>query len=218
MSDILRNRMVAYPIEYATDHLKESTFNLSDEERTSIRDNLCFFVRSIPSSWDSELKLRLIYNVVTRLVTYDRNSPDRYSYVGCLEGKAVCMGVAELITLLCKALKIKCMTIIGFGGNYVTGQEKDDDTHGPHAWNIVWIEDEERQALVPYHIDATWDLKKNDFQFYLKDDDYMKKTGHLWLPERYPECTVSTYFDGTQISEKVVELACQIFPREILSD
>lgn len=214
--DIIYQRMKAYPLEYATDHLKKTTFALSDEEMTMIRDNLCFFVRSIPTSWSSELKLRLIYNVVTRLVTYDKLSPDRYSYKGCLEGKAVCMGVAELITLLCKAMRIRCITVVGFGGKYETGDEQDDDTHGPHAWNIVWLEDDERQALVPYHIDATWDLQKDTFMFYLKNDNYMKTHEHLWLPKRYPECNSSKNFEGTNINKKVVDIACHILKKESL--
>ena len=217
MTDTINKRMKAYPMEYALNNLKDSTSSLSNEDFRKIRDNLCFFTCSIPSSWSSELKLRLVYNVITKLVTYDRNNPSRYSYVGCLEGKAVCMGVAELITLLCRALRIKCMTVIGFGGDYKTGEEQDDATHGPHAWNIVWIEDENTHTLVPYHLDATWDLQKDSFRFYLKNDDYMKKTGHFWLADRYPKCQATITIDPSKINKKVVDIACQIFPRAISS-
>ena len=217
MGEPIYKRMKDYSTDYALDRLKNTTNSLSRSEFERIRNNLCYFTSSIPLRWSSELKLRLIYNVITKLVSYDKKTKRRYTYVGCFEGNAVCMGVAELMTLLLRALRIKCMTVIGFAGDYKTGEEDDDDTHGPHAWNIVWLEDENNK-LVPYHIDATWDLQRNTFNYYLKNDDYMRKTNHHWLAERYPECTASTYFDGTQINKKVVELACQIFPRETLSD
>ena len=217
MTDTIYKRMKEYPVEYALEHLKGSTAELSREEMERIRDNLCYFACSVPSQWSSELKLRLVYNVITKVVIYDRKNPRRYSYVGCFEGRALCMGVAELMTLLLRALRIKCMTVVGFGGNYVTGEEEDDDYHGPHSWNIVWLEDELTHKSVPYHIDATWDLQKDSFLFYLKNDEYMKSTGHYWLAERYPECTATSNIDGKNINKKVVDIACQIFPRETSS-
>ena len=218
MTNNIYDKMRSYSENYAKNNLVTTTMSLKKDERTEIRDKLCLFVSSIPHHWPAELKLRLVYSVITKLVSYDKRDSDdenpvRFTYIGCLERKAVCMGIAEMMTILCKGMGIKAVTVIGFGGNFA-----EDKKNGPHAWNIVWLPNAKR-ALTPYHLDATWDLHKAycRFDYYLKTDAYMRNHNHIWLSERYPVCLEESHYKAEKINERLVDMACQIFPKTIPS-
>ncbi|SEQ84869.1 Transglutaminase-like superfamily protein [Lachnospiraceae bacterium NE2001] len=61
--------------------------------------------------------------------------------------KAQCEGIAKAAKVLLNAVDIKCIV--------ATGKAVGNDQNGPHAWNIVKIDDK------PYHVDMTWDIGSN---------------------------------------------------------
>ena len=178
------------PVRHPQQNLRYSYYQLlSHEERQKLPKALeCYIGPLIErcAGVSPHTKCRLIYDALSRFLTYDMTQDAgelRYSYVGGLmNGRAVCMGIAELFTMLAKAFGLKCVTVIGYGGDPAR-------KGGLHAWNIVWIEE------ISYHMDLTWDLQRRLFRFYLKSDAYMRDHDHQWLEERYPRCPVN----GTHI-------------------
>lgn len=192
--DKIREELSMIPVSYTTDHLRNSYYTLLDQsDQNQLFQDLFQFVDFLKKALEKvspDRRLRLLYEALSQSLTYDDTEYPtdqgnlRFSYIGGLRcGRAVCMGIAELLTLLGGALDLKIQTVIGYGG---------DPVHdgGLHAWNIVWLP--EGATEVPYHLDLTWDLGKyarfTGYRYYLKSDAYMRSHDHYWLPERYPRC------------------------------
>ena len=192
--DRIRKELAEVPLSYPADHLHNSYYFLlnkaSQEEITQDLTRFVSVLRQSLTGVSPNRKLRILYEVLSQSLTYDdAEYPEgrgalRFSCIGGIRsGKAVCMGIAEMLTLLASALDLRIQTVIGYGGDPV-------HNGGLHAWNIVWLP--ENGVEVPYHVDLTWDLSEyvgaRGYRFYLKSDDYMRKHDHYWLPERYPRC------------------------------
>ncbi len=61
--------------------------------------------------------------------------------------KAQCEGIAKAVKVLLNAVDVKCIV--------ATGTAVGNGQNGPHAWNIVKINDK------PYQVDVTWDIGSN---------------------------------------------------------
>lgn len=91
---------------------------------------------------------------------------------------AVCDGYTRTMRLLLTMLGIENEIATGYAGNE------------SHAWNLIKMEDGW------YHVDVTWDDPVPDvegrirYQYFLKNDDTMKKT-HVW--ESDIKCTENSY-------------------------
>ncbi len=120
---------------------------------------------------------------------HDASSEYIYSAYGCLVNKkTVCAGYAKAFQLILNNLGIDC--------TYITG-----DAGGPHAWNMVTLEDEN------YYFDVTWNdslpTDKRGDCLYPKDSKYDYfglKTNELekdhTVDRQYfdiPECTENKY-------------------------
>ena len=195
MTEAIRNELESVPFCYPRESLRRTYhYMLSSQEQTNLPRELVSCLGPLiraGQAMSKDQKARLLYEVLSRYLTYDDTDYAsgeglrRYTYAGGLTtGRAVCMGIAELYTLLGTAFGLRVQTVIGYGG---------DPVHhgGLHAWNIVWLPDA-AQKDVPYHIDLTWDLSSSvrlrGYEYYLKSDEYMKTHDHTWLQERYPRC------------------------------
>lgn len=106
--------------------------------------------------------------------------PEAFNVIGVLrDQKAVCEGISKTFKLLCDACRVKCFVVIG------RGMEQAPDKPG-HSWNMVKLDDR------PYHVDATWDLrKKGDIRFCydnLNLPDKLIRMDHDWSSDLYPRC------------------------------
>ena len=106
------------------------------------------------SEYEKELK---IHDWICQNVDYDEKGHDprnvakfimSHNIIGVFaHHKAQCEGIAKAAKVLLNAVDIKCIVATGIAvGN---GQ------NGPHAWNIVNINNE------PYQVDLTWDIGSN---------------------------------------------------------
>lgn len=62
--------------------------------------------------------------------------------------RAQCEGIAKAAKVLLNSVDVRCIV--------ATGMAKSTRENGPHAWNIVNLENS------PYHMDVTWDLGMSD--------------------------------------------------------
>ena len=89
-----------------------------------------------------------IYDYITENVVYDYDGLDAgdlhvyTAYKGLIEGKAVCMGIANLFYRLAMEM--------GIDARMIHSIEREN-----HAWNIVELDG------LYYNLDATWDLEAN---------------------------------------------------------
>ena len=212
MTKPIQEILESYPESYASDNLRRNYKKyLSSEEGKKIAAELLHFLRPYIKNRDklSDIeKAQLLYTTIIKSITYNKNENNntyndmRYSYVGCIAyKKAVCMGIAELYTLLGSALGLKIITVIGYGHSEA------------HAWNIVWLNNNGK--LTPYHLDATWDLGKfgtraDKFDYFLKSDTYMRNHSHSWISERYRVCP-SDRKTFPKIPHQIIDVTCIYF-------
>ena len=100
-----------------------------------------------------------IHDYMVNSISYDyealRNkSMNRCSFniYGVINNRlAVCEGIAKFVKLTLNKLGIECFIC---GGKCILENEKIED----HAWNVIKIEEDY------YHIDVTWDIRRDDAQ------------------------------------------------------
>ena len=99
------------------------------------------FLSAVDENASDYEKVVFVFDYLVETVDYseaDENCRDIYGAL--VEQEAVCAGYAAAAKYLLDCLEIPCII--------VTGDMLDDGQ--PHAWNIVWLDDE------PYHMDVTW--------------------------------------------------------------
>ena len=106
------------------------------------------------TEYDKELK---VHDWLCRNVDYDEKGHDKskvakfimsHNIIGVFaHHKAQCEGIAKAAKVLLNAVDVKCIM--------ATGTAVGNGQNGPHAWNIVKINDK------PYHLDITWDIGAN---------------------------------------------------------
>lgn len=135
-------------------------------------------------------KEKAIYDYIIKNCQYDHKYQsegiatfeDPHAIYGALIHKyAVCGGYAHTMKVLGQLAGLKCL--------YITGDVIDG---GPHAWNIIKIEDKFSQ------IDATWDgggqnVPANYRFFNISDSDMILYGTRTWDEKRYPKCEAITY-------------------------
>lgn len=194
MTDHVTEELRQVSTSYPADNLRQTYYLLLDpREREELADRLTRFVRPLRmvcQHLTEDETARLLYETLSECLCYDDSPLSegdgflRFTYAGGIAtGRAVCMGIAELYTLLGTALGLRVETVIGYGGDPAR-------KGGLHAWNILWLQDGD--TVSPYHMDLTWDLaayaKVRGFRYYLKSDAYMERHDHQWLKDRYPRC------------------------------
>lgn len=115
-----------------------------------------------------------LYKYLKENIRYvDSGKPEEHSIVGALlHGEAVCEGIAQAFSLLCRKLKIPCITIHG----KVTA-----DAEEWHAWNLVRVMDQ------LFYVDLTYDLpsRKKLRYFNVSTEEFQKD--HI-VSEKFPIC------------------------------
>lgn len=119
-------------------------------------------------------KTLFVYDWFMEKVKYTKGKPNSYNIIGALiEKQCVCQGIAYASKLIFDYLKMK--SIIAVGELFSEGKKE------PHAWNIVFINNE------PYHFDATCGL--NGLHSHLNIDDNDVKKDHSFDLKKYPKCS-----------------------------
>ena len=147
------------------------------------------------SEYDKELK---VHDWICENVSYDTKGHDMndlarfisaHNIIGVFaHHKAQCEGIAKAVKVLLNAVDVKC--IVATGNAIGNGQ------NGPHAWNIVKIDDK------AYHMDMTWDIGANQGKAVKKSSngrivyDYFNVTDkQLFLThtpdDKLPGCTAT---------------------------
>lgn len=91
----------------------------------------------------------LCMNVEYDMLGADMNEPVRvitaHNIVGVFaHHRAQCEGIAKAVKVLLNAVDVRCIV--------ATGVAHSERENGPHAWNIVNLDN------TPYHMDVTWDI------------------------------------------------------------
>lgn len=92
-------------------------------------------------------------NVVYDMQGADVNEPARviasHSIIGVFaHHRAQCEGIAKAVKVLLNSVDVRCIV--------ATGMANSTRENGPHAWNVVNLNN------TPYHIDITWDIGAYD--------------------------------------------------------
>ncbi len=106
------------------------------------------------SDYEKELK---IHDWICQNVDYDEEGLNSksvarlflsHSIVGVFaRHRAQCEGIAKAVKVLLNAVDVRCIV--------ATGTAVGNGQNGPHAWNVVIINDK------PYQVDMTWDIGSN---------------------------------------------------------
>jgi len=192
--------------DYPEQQLARIHAQMTPEQRSELDRQLGWLVSILPAGLPPDRMALLLYEIITRSVTYEHAEDPfdfKYSYVGCLLRKrAVCMGIAQLYERLCTLCGIPCRVVIGYGG------AARPDGGGRHAWNMVRLDLDGESRW--YHCDPTYDLGRC-LEHYLKSDQDMRLSDHLWLTDRYPPCPQSAPTPRNVFKEEGVEYACRLF-------
>jgi len=213
----IREYLKTVPDDYAEYHLKRTLRLMDETDIDCIQRMIKRFTSIIPKNLTDREKAALMYEVLTRRIHYvndeeDADDETRFVFVSALiAGKGVCMGIAQLYTILCINMGITCKTVVGYAWN------RSVEDGGLHAWNMVRLS--ENGTYRWYHCDPTWDLDEVHCpyrRFFLKSDGYMRDHRHMWLEERYPCCEQSAG-GKTILNKKGVDLTCHILEEVIAS-
>ncbi len=179
MTDEYRQQLMEIERDhYASNHILFFTSTLPTGRRKSVQHMIRQFTDSIPRTLEPAQQVQLIYAVMTNSLRYDTTeNQTRYSYLQpLLQASGVCEGIAELFLLLTQPLGLKTMIVTGTAGP--------PEDQGLHAWNMVQLPQGQQKRW--YHLDATWDLGRSRWNYFLRSDDYMQNHHHDWLPHTLP--------------------------------
>lgn len=124
---------------------------------------------------------------------------DHNAYGILVKGIGVCESYAKAMHQLCKAAGVECIYVTGMGGN------------GPHAWNMVRLDDGKW-----YNVDVTWDdptyanknqqIVKVQHKYFNVPDRIMNLDHSRDTDKNYPIADGETYmFDNLNLPEQDME-------------
>ena len=128
-------------------------------------------------------KERKVHDWMCNFVSYDENGGDAkdiarviaaHNIIGVFaHHSAQCEGIAKAFKVLLNAVDVRCIV--------ATGDATENGVPGPHAWNIVNIDN------TPYQVDVTWDIgaigKAKDRMAY----DYFNITDEMMGIDHVPD-------------------------------
>lgn len=139
----------------------------------------------ITNSMTDEEKLKAIHDYIVKNTKYDFDNflnnkipPESYTAYGVLiKGTGVCNGYAETFNMLAQMAGIPSIVI--------SGEAINTEFSGPHAWNMVKVNNEVR------YIDVTWDDPVPDegpdyvrYDYFLLTEEQIAKD-HFWDRKGY---------------------------------
>lgn len=126
-----------------------------NDEIVAVNKKVSSVISSIKPGWSDYEKVKFLHDYIVTNCTYDATAPNASSAYGCLvEGRAVCEGYAKAMMLLCAAIEIECLPVIGNSLPDENGEKV------PHIWNLIKIDGKW------YHFDVTWDDPKTNISNY----------------------------------------------------
>ena len=146
------------------------------------------------SDYDKVLR---VHDWMCQNVTYDEKGDDKndpvrviscHNIIGVFaHHKAQCEGIAKAVKVLLNAVDVKCIV--------ATGNADGNGQNGPHAWNIVSIENKAYQLDVTWDIGAVGNNKDRDAYDYFNLTDEMMYKDHT-ADSKLPVCdsTEMNYF------------------------
>ncbi len=162
------------------------------EAKEALEASVAEIMSGMPSTNNYDKALYL-HDELVKKVTYKEIGEHQTAYGALVAGEAVCAGYAAAYQLLLNRAGIMAWTIGGVSN--VSGEAQI-----PHAWNVVWIEDD-----VCVYTDPTWaDQDSGIFHYYfnLSKDEMAEE--HLVDADTYvlPECnhTDQSYFDKNNLT------------------
>ena len=157
-------------------------FRYPTAEIIRLRDALEKRVREITQgvAGSFEERIAALQKRLFRNLRYNREAGfERYTAVGALiNGEAVCEGISFAFKLLCDAMRIPAIKVIGTG---VHGNKEE-----PHSWNIV----RDEAAGRSYQVDVTYNLgmPRQFDTLYLLTSDALIGRNHRYDRSFYPRC------------------------------
>lgn len=162
------------------------------EARQKKLDAICriFCQRYIRPGMSDYQKISVIHRYLIETVTYNKEAADRqteteescvaFTAWGALGvHRAVCMGIACAVKLLCDRVGISSIVVLG---NVLETSRLGEK----HAWNIVRLDGEN------YHLDVTFDLlhkgmEESCYDFFNVNDTFLRRN-RTWDNKLYPAC------------------------------
>ena len=215
MNPTIIEQLNSIPDDYTQEHLKRTIRLMDPSHVRQIRTIIEKFTSIIPEQLSTTQKAAILYEVITRRTQYSdiAGCESQYVFVSALlSQKAVCMGIAELYSILCTWMEIPNKLIIGYAWNGF-----DTNNGSLHAWNLVKLSLNKSETW--FHCDPTWDLvmvNHSSHRFFLKSDSYMKENKHIWIDKKYPHCA-ENYPYSIKLNEEGVQLTCRILNNVIAS-
>lgn len=150
--------------DYTVEIIPEYYIYLAWEQEVTERLAQVYRELALENCATDEERIRLIYDYVCALVSYDRvhQKNAHYhakstAYAALIRRSATCQGYC---TLLYRMLREN-----GFNCRVVTGTGLDDSGELLHAWNIVELDGKW------YNLDATWDAGGEERRWYLRGSE-----------------------------------------------
>ncbi len=99
-----------------------------------------------------------------------------------IDNKGQCSGIAKATKLLCDFVNIPCIVVNG------DAEDRDNNIIGPHAWNIVNIDDDFYHLDVTYMLGANLNKVKPYSYLYFNYSDRQIAKDHSWDRTQMPPC------------------------------
>ncbi len=127
---------------------------------------------NLSTDYDKE---KYIHDVLVEKITYRHNSMDQSAYSSIPNDFTVCAGYARAFQYLMQQLEIPTYFCVGWGG-------------GPHAWNIIKLEDDY------YNVDVTWDdTDTSTYDYFNVTDSKNFKHSRMHESRYLPPCKGTKY-------------------------
>lgn len=148
-----------------------------------IERNIIPYVYQKECRTDKEI-VAAIYEYLAKRVTYSKNkkkdgSFDFHDYTleTLLNHVGVCQGVAVTMQYILRQYQIDCLCITG----YTPEDKVKHPDEATHTWCLVRLDG------TFYHLDLTWDLAKNQFLYFLLNDNEIYARRHRWNKKKFPK-------------------------------
>ena len=139
-------------------------------------NNIINMAKELNTNYEKE---KYVHDAIINFAFYDINaSLNQSAYSALVNGETVCAGYARSFQYI--------MIELGIPTYYVVGT-----ANGPHAWNIVTLEDGY------YNVDLTWDdTKTSDYDYFNLTDEKLSNHTRSEISNKLPKCTSTTYEYG----------------------
>jgi transglutaminase/protease-like cytokinesis protein 3 len=148
-------------------------------------DDAALLAKNLCEGYDTEHeKFRIIFRWITQNVEYKYGRQGTDPNEILRKGKAVCEGYTSLLEAMCRAVGLKCETILGYSKSYVDFDIPLQMKEPTHSWNAIYL-------LGEWHlVDVTWsagnfDPKRRKFKRSF-DETWFLTDPEFFIYSHYP--------------------------------